>query len=267
MKVSVITITRNDADGLRRTVESVKSQDYEGIEHIIVDADSTDGTKEYLASLTGVAYVSEPDDGRYDGMNKGVKMASGDVVWFMHSSDQFADDRTVSYVAQQITEHSEPFHWAYGLSAIVKDGHAIGVGGQVPFNVSRFLLGGKIIPHQATVYSRQFFDDLRGYRTDFGLAADQEFMVRCLRRSYPSVWPRVLCIFDGHGAGSTRGLRDHFKDMTKARKDNAIAVTISPHFDELFAMYLLAFTKASRVTRRLMRGLAPRSRGQELAHV
>ncbi|WP_165979792.1 glycosyltransferase family 2 protein [Kocuria rosea] len=267
MKVSIITITRNDKDGLRQTVDSVKSQDYNNIEHIIVDADSTDGTKEYLADLAGVTYVSEPDDGRYDGMNKGVKLANGDVVWFMHSSDQFADDRTVSYVAQQIAQHSGPFRWGYGLSAIVKDGYAIGVGGQVPFNVSRFLLGGKIIPHQATVYSRPFFNDLQGYRTDFGLAADQEFMVRCVSRSHPSVWPRVLCVFDGHGAGSTRGLHAHFQDMARARQDNGIAVTVSPHFDTLFTLYLLALTKAARVMRRLMQGLKPRGYGQELARV
>lgn len=267
MKVSIITITRNDQEGLRRTIESVNAQDYGDLEHIIVDADSTDGSKELLASLDGITYVSEPDGGRYDGMNKGVRMSTGDVVWFMHSSDQFADDRTISYVARQIAGPTKSFDWGYGLSAIVKDDVATGIGGQVPFNLSRFLLGGKIVPHQATIYARKFFDEIGGYRTDFGLAADQEFMVRCAIQSPPAVWPRVLCIFDGHGAGSTRGVHEHFKDMTKARFDNKVVVLPSPYLDRSASMYLLTFTKAARATRRLLRGLVPRHAGNKVSNV
>ena len=101
MKVSVVTVCRNSASTIRDAIESVASQRRDGfeIEHIIVDGGSTDGTVDILRSCAGLRWVSEPDRGTYDAMNKGIRMATGDVVGILNADDVLADDDALSAVA------------------------------------------------------------------------------------------------------------------------------------------------------------------------
>ena len=87
--VSIITVVYNDAAGLKSTMESVQGQAYSNIEHIIIDGASTDGTLDLLKEEGGKAayWKSEPDTGLYDAMNKGLKAAVGDYVWFINAGD------------------------------------------------------------------------------------------------------------------------------------------------------------------------------------
>ena len=96
--VSVITVVRNDAAGLARTMDSVASQDYEQIEYIVIDGASTDGTLEVLKKREAEVsrWMSEPDGGIYDAMNKGARLASGEYVCFMNAGDCFASKDTVT---------------------------------------------------------------------------------------------------------------------------------------------------------------------------
>ncbi|WP_231111313.1 glycosyltransferase, partial [Mycobacterium avium] len=96
--VSVITISLNDLEGLKSTVESVRAQRYGGrIEHIVIDGGSGDAVVEYLSGDPGFAYwQSQPDNGRYDAMNQGIAHSSGDLLWFMHSTDRFSDPDAVA---------------------------------------------------------------------------------------------------------------------------------------------------------------------------
>ena len=97
MRLSIITINYNNAEGLRRTLASVASQTYRNIEHIIIDAASTDGSVEVIKeyekkihlthSTIHIQWTSEKDKGIYDGMNKGIRKASGDYVWILNSDD------------------------------------------------------------------------------------------------------------------------------------------------------------------------------------
>ena len=99
MTLAIITITRNDLAGLRRTLASVEAQTTPPAEHWIIDGASTDGTREFLAALPphpARHVVSEPDNGIYDAMNKGVARASADYVWFLNSGDACADSTIVS---------------------------------------------------------------------------------------------------------------------------------------------------------------------------
>lgn len=98
-EISVVTVCRNAFEALRVTADSVLSQSYPGIEYIIVDGASTDGTPAFLESLGDrVRYVSEPDRGIYDAMNKGAAMATGEWVIFMNAGDTFYADDTVERV-------------------------------------------------------------------------------------------------------------------------------------------------------------------------
>ena len=97
MKISIITINYNDAKGLKRTIESVKSQIYKDFEHIIIDGDSCDGSKDIInenAELFSY-WCSESDRGRYNAMNKGIAHASGDYLLFLNSGDYLSDDNVL----------------------------------------------------------------------------------------------------------------------------------------------------------------------------
>lgn len=256
MKISVITIAYNDLEGVRKTVNSVQQQNYADIEHIVVDGGSTDGTRDFLEGLDGsVKWVSERDNGRYDAMNKGAAIASGELLWFMHSADIFHSKFSTDFVAHEFANHK--FDWGYGLSRIVNDKTTLGVAGQVPFEHARFLIGGRIIPHQASVFARQFFWNLNGYDIEFGLTADQEFMMRASMQSLPSVWAEVLCDFDAGGAGSTRNAWAHYQDMIRARASAKIKVTGSAALDSALSVFFCGFTIVDRILRRPLRRSRP----------
>ena len=106
-KVSVITMTYNDCENLKKCVKQILAQDYEAMEYIIVDGGSTDGTMEVILEAEKVLkgrmkWVSEPDKGLYDALNKGIQMATGDIVGIM--CDEFASPQVVSKIAKTIEE-------------------------------------------------------------------------------------------------------------------------------------------------------------------
>lgn len=104
--ISVITITLNDLAGLKYTVGSIKNQTYSNYEHIVVDGMSNDGTVEFCVStkeqLTRFSYISERDRGIFDAMNKGARVARGDVLVFINSGDGLTDESVLSFVAEKM---------------------------------------------------------------------------------------------------------------------------------------------------------------------
>ena len=97
-KVTVVTVARNACDALRKTMASVMSQTYADLEYIIVDGASSDGTLELLEHAKGIRWISEPDKGIYDAMNKGVAMSTGQWIIFMNAGDTFASDDALEKV-------------------------------------------------------------------------------------------------------------------------------------------------------------------------
>lgn len=96
--VTVVTVCRNVKSSLEKTMNSVLHQSYAHIDYVIIDGASTDGTPEMLGKTEGVRWISEPDMGIYDAMNKGIRMAEGEWVIFMNAGDVFASDDTLSKV-------------------------------------------------------------------------------------------------------------------------------------------------------------------------
>ena len=214
--VSVITISFNDLDGLKRTVESVRAQRYEGrIEHIVIDGGSGRDVVEYLSSCEpGFAYwQSEPDGGRYDAMNQGIAHASGDLLWFMHSADLFSDPDAVAQAVESISGNGSAREvWGFGMDNLVGLGR---VRGPIPFRIRKFLAGWQVVPHQASFFGSSLVGKLGGYDLDFGMAADQEFILRAALLREPITIRRVLCEFDTTGVGSHREPSDIFGDLRR----------------------------------------------------
>ena len=94
--VTVVTVCRNVKSSLEKTMNSLLHQSYAHIDYVIIDGASTDGTPEMLGKTEGVRWLSEPDMGIYDAMNKGIRMAEGEWVIFMNAGDVFASDDTLS---------------------------------------------------------------------------------------------------------------------------------------------------------------------------
>lgn len=103
-KISIITISYNNLEGLRRTVPSVLSQTYNDYEYIVVDGGSNDGSKEYLESKSALItrWISEPDKGIYNAMNKGIAMATGEYCIFMNSGDHFLSAMVLEKAAPEL---------------------------------------------------------------------------------------------------------------------------------------------------------------------
>ena len=102
MKISIITVCFNSIKYLKKCINSIQSQSYKNIEHIVIDGASTDGTLSLLESKSDQfkVLVSEPDNGIYDAMNKGIKLAKGDVVAFLNSDDFYSDNLVISKIAK-----------------------------------------------------------------------------------------------------------------------------------------------------------------------
>lgn len=214
--VSVITISFKDLDGLKRTVNSVRAQRYSGrIEHIVIDGGSGDEVVEYLSGIepTLAYWQSEPDGGRYDAMNQGIARASGDVLWFMHSSDCFPDQDAVADAINAISGQGPVREvWGYGMDNLVGLGR---VRSPMPFSLRKFLAGWQVIPHQASFYGSSVIEQLGGYDLDFGIAADQEFILRAALLREPVTIRRVLCDFDTTGVGTNRAPSEVFDDLRR----------------------------------------------------
>lgn len=214
--VSVITISFKDLDGLKRTVNSVRAQRYSGrIEHIVIDGGSGDEVVEYLSGMepTLAYWQSEPDGGRYDAMNQGIARTSGDVLWFMHSSDCFPDQDAVADAINAISGQGPVREvWGYGMDNLVGLGR---VRSPMPFSLRKFLAGWQVIPHQASFYGSSVIEQLGGYDLDFGIAADQEFILRAALLREPVTIRRVLCDFDTTGVGTNRAPSEVFDDLRR----------------------------------------------------
>ncbi len=118
MKISIVTVCYNSKDFIRQTIESVALQDYSDIEHVVIDGGSTDGTVQILQEFKDkITYISEPDKGIYDAMNKGVKLASGEVIGTLGAGDFYPNNQVISIYYTVKPKHSfEPSQSGFKIS-------------------------------------------------------------------------------------------------------------------------------------------------------
>lgn len=192
MKISVITITYNSEKTLRDTIESVLGQSYKDIEYIIVDGKSKDSTcdivREYGDRIS--QFVSEKDNGLYDALNKGIRMATGDVVGFMHSDDIYASPDSLKLIAEAFTVKIEvPGKTVYADAVY---GDLVYVDKDDTSKIVRFWRSGKFSrtraltgwmpPHPTFYMKREVYVQRGGFNTTFKIAADYESILRYLVR-------------------------------------------------------------------------------------
>lgn len=256
--ISVITITLNDLAGLTYTVNSVENQTYANYEHIVVDGMSTDGTVEFCADaekrLTNFSYTSEKDRGIFDAMNKGARIARGDLIVFVNSSDGIADSSVLSFVAERWSD-SEDWQWGYGAMRFTDSNREPFSGTvQAPFNFRKLRLGRQYIPHPASYVGREFFLDSGAFDESFGTAADQEFFVRVAQTYPPAVWIRFLADFMVGGAHSNESIWAVEEFWHQMRVKNGVAVANNRHIDRAASVMLASAERSIKRISELLRG-------------
>jgi glycosyltransferase involved in cell wall biosynthesis len=204
LRVSVITVTRNDLAGLRATVASVDEQTYGSVAHLIIDGASSDGTSEFLSTLSGRVVVSEPDGGIFDAMNKGLRLAGGDILVFLNSGDTFSSPDSISSVITKWGVGGAA--WGYGAMRYVNGARDPVAGDvQAPFNLRRMELGLNFVPQPAMYISRSLACAMGEFDESFGVAADQEWILRAAYAAPPMVWIEFLTDFLAGGAHTSVG--------------------------------------------------------------
>ena len=183
--ISIITVIYNGADLLTGTIESVIGQTYPAIEYIIVDGGSTDGTVAVIEKYTDRIgqWVSEPDKGLYDAMNKGLKMATGDFVWFMNAGDHIYAPDTVEKIMEKWRPETDIL---YGEVMLVDDnrkelGTRSATTTQKLTNPLHWqdLAKGMVVCHQGFLPRRQ----IAPFYIENNLTADIDWVIKCLKAS------------------------------------------------------------------------------------
>jgi len=184
MIVSIITVVFNGVETIEHCIKSVIEQTYHNIEHIIIDGGSNDGTLEVIKRYIGkiAKVVSEPDNGIYEALNKGVSISSGDVIGILHSDDIYAHDRVIEKVVDVFMKYNVDS--CYGdLLYVSKNNQdkVIRYWKSSPFKTGKFKHGW-MPPHPTFFVKREIYEKYGYFNTNFKIAADYELMLRLLEK-------------------------------------------------------------------------------------
>jgi len=179
MKISIITISYNNELDIEGTILSVVNQKYNNIEYIIIDGASTDNTifkiNKYKNKISKI--VSEPDEGIYDAINKGIKISTGDLVGLIHAGDRLFNDNVISDIANFFINNSE-LDISYGHDIIVKKNDDPIRVNKSPEYSRNLIERGWMPAHQSIYIKKELFEKHGLYRTDLGGSGDYEFFLR-----------------------------------------------------------------------------------------
>jgi glycosyltransferase involved in cell wall biosynthesis len=224
-------------------MESVLNQDYPHIEHIVVDGGSTDDTLDIIGSYPHVArLVSEKDEGLYDAINKGIRMASGEVVGILNSDDFFPDRSVVSKIAAAINR--ENVDAVFGDIAFVRPGNlerVVRLYSSKKFTPRKFAYG--YMPAHPSFYARKScFERFGYYQKDYQIAADYELVMRFIYRhkiSYAYI-PEIL-VYMRTGGMSNKSVMSRYilnREIVRACRENGVqtnmAILSLKYLDKIF---------------------------------
>lgn len=181
-KVSIITATfnliKNGRESyFRQMLESVHKQSYANIEHLVIDGGSTDGSLEVIkeyADMGWIKYISEPDKGIYDAMNKGAKLATGEILTFLNSDDFFHNSRGLE---RSVKVMQEGFDYTYSPIRVLDEEKNLLRKGKV--KLAR-LLRNMPFPHPGMLVKKDVFEKFGGFDTSFKLVGDYDFILRVI---------------------------------------------------------------------------------------
>ena len=219
LSVSVVTACYNSERTIGTTIQSVNSQSYSNIDHVFIDGGSTDATLDVIAShaRNGHAALSEPDNGIYDALNKGIQRATGDIIGFLHADDFYANDDVIGRVAGcfarpevQAVYGDLQYVSQIDTAKVIRNWHT------KPFNLGR-LKRGWMPPHPTLYVRKEWYEKIGGFDTQYRIAADYFSMLQLFSNPefIAEYLPQVLVKMRVGGA-SNRSLKNVIQ---KSRED------------------------------------------------
>ncbi|MGF7214315.1 glycosyltransferase involved in cell wall biosynthesis [Spirosoma lacussanchae] len=185
MKVSIITVVYNGAEHIRDCIESILNQTYADIEYIVVDGQSTDGTVDIVKSYgTRIArFISEPDKGLYDAMNKGIGLATGDVIGLLNADDFYRHDRVVDHVVATFQRSDSDAVYGDMLYVDRNDTNRLRRYWRSGWYSPNAFLWGWMPGHLSFFAKRQLYVQHGLFRLDLKSAADYELLLRFIHKN------------------------------------------------------------------------------------
>ncbi|MEM6517801.1 MAG: glycosyltransferase family 2 protein [Cyanobacteria bacterium P01_C01_bin.70] len=241
MKVSIITVAYNSAKTIRNAIDSVMAQTYADIEHLVIDGASQDGTVEIINRYGDHVsqFVSEPDRGIYDAMNKGLKLATGDIVGFLNSDDFYHADNVIATIAAAFMA-DQALDVVFGDLVYVNPtnlNQIVRYYSSAYFHPDRLAYGW--MPAHPTVFIRRpIYEKYGVFKTDYQIASDYELMVRLLARhrlTYRYI-PRIMVTMRNGGV-STASFKSNWilnREIIRGCREN----NISTNFLKVYSKYL-----------------------------
>lgn len=210
MKVSIITVTYNSEKYLEDCIQSVIKQEYPNIEYLIIDGKSTDETLNIIQKHSGfiTKFISENDNGMYDAINKGMQMATGDIIGVLHSDDVFAGNGVVSAVVEAFKANKVDavygdlnYVYAEDISKIYRNWK-----GKIFHR--RLFHKGWMPAHPAFYFKKELLEKYGNYKIEFKSAADYELMARYLyKHRVPAIYIPELMILMRRGGMSNSNIK------------------------------------------------------------
>lgn len=206
MKLSIITINYNNAAGLRQTFDSISKQTCRDFEYVVVDGNSNDGSKEVVKEYQEYInkWVSEPDTGIYNAMNKGARMSSGEYMLFLNSGDFLHSDNVIAKLL------NEQFDEDIVSCSVLSFDDKLSRIWLPPKNVSLYtFIGGGSMSHPSTLIKRSIFDKVGGYIENYRIISDWCFFIDSMivhNCTYKVLDHIILTSFNRYGISSSNGV-------------------------------------------------------------
>lgn len=228
MKVSIVTVVWNNELTIKDAIESVLSQTYKNIEYIVVDGASTDGTVEVIKSYGDkiTKFISEPDNGLYDAMNKGIHLATGDIVGILNSDDFYIDELVIEKIVKEFEEKGVDS--VYADLVFVKPDNldkTVRYYDSSHFTPTKFAYGW--MPAHPTFFVKRWVYEKYGvFKIDYKIAADYELLTRFIAKykiSYSYIKKSIVKM--RVGGASTSGIKSNYilnKEIIRACRENDI---------------------------------------------
>ena len=228
MKFSLITATYNREHTIIRALTSIRNQTYKNVQLVVVDGGSTDNTIDLISGLmSSNDYLhSGPDNGIYDALNKGLELASGDILAFLHSDDLYFDENVLSHVADVFLD--DDIDIVYGDVCFFTEMNENHIYRRYKSDLLSFknLSWGKMPAHPAIFIRRRVYEKIGYFETDFKIAADYEFLCRVVHYAdLKSVYLSSVLVRMQLGGISTGGFRNSIllnKEVFRAIRKNGI---------------------------------------------
>lgn len=209
---SIVTVTFNNLFGLQQTAKSLMRQTSYDYEWLVIDGHSNDGTQKYLDTLKA-NYISEPDDGIYDAMNKGIKHAKGKYILFLNAGDCLESKNTLSEISGRLNE--QKFDLIYGDSVEDLNGKKLFKRAKPHNEIEK----GMFTHHQAMIYNASLLKDIK-YDLQYDISADYNLTWDVILQSKDFLYlPFPLCIFEAGGISQQKVLQGRKEQFLIRRKN------------------------------------------------